>query len=81
VHDLENFDEKTILPNGLNNTRIISDNGKIHLCICCFGCWVKTPEREKETVRKLVEANGINSFAQKMELYFYDKIEDLEGVL
>jgi multimeric flavodoxin WrbA len=25
------------------NTTVISDNGKIHNCISCFGCWVKTP--------------------------------------
>ncbi|WP_310603673.1 flavodoxin family protein [Anaerosporobacter sp.] len=26
-----------------DNCRIIYDNGNIHHCIGCFGCWVKTP--------------------------------------
>jgi multimeric flavodoxin WrbA len=161
IHDIKNFDGKTLSKNNQNNTMVISDNGKIHPCICCFGCWVKTPgqcvindgynnmgtliskcnqmiivsrcfygsyspfvhnvldrsipyllpyfktengethhrnrydnniiftvhfygnisDREKETARKLVAANSINFFAQKTEVYFYDKIEDLQGVL
>jgi multimeric flavodoxin WrbA len=24
-------------------TIVISDNGKIQPCVCCFGCWIKTP--------------------------------------
>jgi multimeric flavodoxin WrbA len=41
IHDLKDFNE-TILVNQ-KETVIISDNGKIHPCICCFGCWIKTP--------------------------------------
>ncbi|MDR3356921.1 MAG: flavodoxin family protein [Spirochaetaceae bacterium] len=161
IHDLENFDKRTMVTNDPDNTTIISDNGKIHPCICCFCCWVKTPgqcvindgynnmglliskcdrlviisrcfygsyspfvhnvldrsipyilpyfrtndgethhksrygnnvmftvcfygnisDREKETARKLVVANGINLFARKTEISFYDKIEDIKGVL
>lgn len=25
------------------DTMVITDNGKIHNCIGCFGCWIKTP--------------------------------------
>jgi multimeric flavodoxin WrbA len=161
IHDVKNPHEKIAPGNGQNNITVISDNGKIHPCICCFGCWIKTPgqcvindgynnmgaliskcnrmiiisqcfygsyspfvhnvldrsipyilpyfrtkngethhknrydnniiftvyfygkisDKEKETARKLVMANGINFFAQKTEIYFYDKIEDLQGVL
>lgn len=161
IHDVKNPDEKIPPGNGQNNITVISDNGKIHPCICCFGCWIKTPgqcvindgynnmgaliskcnrmiiisqcfygsyspfvhnvldrsipyilpyfrtknsethhknrydnniiftvyfygkisDREKETARKLVMANGINFFARKTEIYFYDKIEDLRGFL
>jgi hypothetical protein len=161
IHDLENFDERTMAISDPDNTKIISDNGKIHPCICCFGCWIKTPgrcvindgydtmglllskcerlviisrcfygsyspfahnvldrsipyllpyfatkngethhknrydnaimltvcfygnisDREKETARKLVEANGINFFAKRTEISFYDKAEDMRGVL
>jgi len=41
IHDLKDFNE-TVLVNQ-KETVIISDNGKIHPCICCFGCWIKTP--------------------------------------
>jgi multimeric flavodoxin WrbA len=43
IHDIKNLDGKTLLKNNQNDTMVISDNGKIHPCICCFGCWVKTP--------------------------------------
>jgi multimeric flavodoxin WrbA len=141
------------LENKQNNTVIISDNGKINPCVCCFGCWIKTPGqcvikdgydnmgllhakckrmviisrciygsyspfihnildrsipyllpyfttkngethhkrrydnkftltvhfygeisyKEKETALKLVQANGINHYAQKTDVFFYDK--------
>lgn len=161
IHDVKDLNEKMPPENGQNNITVISDNGKIHPCICCFGCWIKTPgqcvindgynnmgaliskcnrmiiisqcfygsyspfvhnvldrsipyilpyfrtrngethhknrydnniiftvyfygktsDREKETAQKLVMANGINFFARKTEIYFYDKIEDLQGIL
>jgi multimeric flavodoxin WrbA len=43
IHDIKHLDEKTFFKNGQNDTAVISDNGKIHPCICCFGCWIKTP--------------------------------------
>jgi hypothetical protein len=41
----------------------------------------KISGREQETARKLVAANGVNFLAQKTEIYFYEKIEDLPEVL
>jgi len=43
IHDLESKDFKKIFPNHLDDTIIISDDGTIHHCIGCFGCWIKTP--------------------------------------
>ncbi len=43
IHDLESKDFKKIFPNQLDDTIIISDDGTIHHCIGCFGCWIKTP--------------------------------------
>ncbi len=42
VHDLTEEQAKYILPQN-TDTRIIGDDGTIHPCIGCFGCWVKTP--------------------------------------
>lgn len=42
VHDLTKEQANRILPQN-TETRIIGDNGTIHPCIGCFGCWVKTP--------------------------------------
>jgi multimeric flavodoxin WrbA len=161
IHDIKNPAEKELLKIDPNNTTVISDSEKIHPCIGCFGCWIKTPGqciindgynnmgvliskcnqliiisrcfygsyspfvhnvldrsipyllpyfrtkngethhqnrydntvafaayfygkisgREKETVRKLVAANGVNLFAQKTEIYFYNTIEDLPEAL
>jgi multimeric flavodoxin WrbA len=41
IHDLKNFD-KIVIANQ-KETVIISDSGKIHPCICCYGCWIRTP--------------------------------------
>jgi multimeric flavodoxin WrbA len=161
IHDIKNPAEKALMKIDSNSATVISDNGKIHPCICCFGCWTKTPgqcvinddyntmgaliskcsqiiiisrcfygsyspfvhnvldrsisyllpyfrtkdgethhmnrydnaitftvyfygkvsDREKETARKLVAANGVNFFLQKTETYFYDTVEDLPEVL
>jgi multimeric flavodoxin WrbA len=45
LHDAENPDKITMAMNLPGNTTVISDNGRIHPCVCCFGCWVKTPGR------------------------------------
>ena len=42
IHDLEKINEN-ILINKYDDITVISDNGKINPCICCFGCWIKTP--------------------------------------
>jgi multimeric flavodoxin WrbA len=160
IHDLESIDKTAILPDSHNSTTVISDNGRIRPCICCFGCWIKTPgqcvitdgyhnmgvllsgcerliiisrcfygsyspfvhnvldrsipyllpyfrtkngethhknrydnnmaftvyfygdstDREKETAQKLVRANGVNFFARKTEVYFYNTANDLKGI-
>lgn len=43
IHDLceQEFAAFNLGPD--TNTTVISDNGKIHNCIGCFGCWVKSP--------------------------------------
>jgi len=41
VHDVKNIEQ--YLKNNQDEITVISDNGKIIPCICCFGCWVKTP--------------------------------------
>jgi multimeric flavodoxin WrbA len=43
IHDRKDFSEKIPVKNDQNDTTVIFDNGKIHPCICCFGCWIKTP--------------------------------------
>lgn len=43
IHDLENSELQKIFSKSLDDTRIISDDGTIHHCIGCFGCWIKTP--------------------------------------
>ena len=43
IHDLKDPNETVLLKLDQKNNIIISDNGKIKPCICCFGCWLKTP--------------------------------------
>ena len=43
IHDLRDFNEKVLLGSNQKDTVVISDNGKIHPCIGCLGCWIKTP--------------------------------------
>ncbi|GFN36633.1 hypothetical protein [Tepidimicrobium xylanilyticum] len=43
IHDLETEDFQKLFPDLLSDTMVISDDGTIHHCIGCFGCWVKTP--------------------------------------
>lgn len=156
IHDLKDLDEGIVL-NTHGELTVISNDGKIRPCICCFDCWIKTPgqcaahdkynnmglllsktekliiisqcfygsyspfvhnvldrsisymlpyfminneethhvnrydnyfnlsahfygkisEKEKETARKLVKANGVNFFARKTEAYFYETSEEI----
>ena len=43
IHDLDKRDSGIIPESGTEETVCISDNGKIKPCICCYGCWLKTP--------------------------------------
>jgi multimeric flavodoxin WrbA len=43
IHDLEESNENVLLNNNRDNITVISNDGKINPCICCFGCWIKTP--------------------------------------
>jgi multimeric flavodoxin WrbA len=43
MHDLPEMDFNGIISAIDKETIIVSDNGKIHHCIGCFGCWIKTP--------------------------------------
>lgn len=43
IHDLSEDDFQTIFPEGTNNSTVISDDGRIHACIGCLGCLLKTP--------------------------------------
>lgn len=43
IHDLKSEEFEKLFPNGLEDTSVISDDGSIHNCIGCFGCWLKTP--------------------------------------
>jgi hypothetical protein len=81
IHDAENPDKITMAMNLPGNTAVISDNGRIHPCVCCFGCWVKTPGRcvindgyqdmgalISKCDRLVVIANGVNFFTRKTEI-------------
>jgi multimeric flavodoxin WrbA len=43
IHDQKDFNKEFLLKEIQNNTTVISDNGTIKPCICCFNCWIKTP--------------------------------------
>ena len=43
IHDLEEEKFKELLPSTTDHMTIVSDDGTIHPCIGCFGCWIKTP--------------------------------------
>ncbi|MBL4930436.1 flavodoxin family protein [Clostridium paridis] len=43
IHDLMHQDFTSIYQEQEDSTIVISDNGEIHNCIGCFGCWIKTP--------------------------------------
>jgi multimeric flavodoxin WrbA len=43
IHDLKDTEIKKIIKDNPEETVVISDDGKIKPCICCFGCWIKTP--------------------------------------
>lgn len=43
IHDLESKDFEKLFPSLSDRVKAISNDGTIHYCIGCFGCWVKTP--------------------------------------
>lgn len=43
IHDVEEENFKELLPSTTDNVIIVSDDGTVHNCIGCFGCWIKTP--------------------------------------
>jgi Multimeric flavodoxin WrbA len=43
IHDLKDDDLKKVFLGTADDMVIISDDGTIHNCIGCFGCWIKTP--------------------------------------
>ena len=43
IHDRKEINKEKILKDNTEETVFISDNGKIHPCISCFCCWIKTP--------------------------------------
>lgn len=43
IHDLSQKEFTALDLNIDENSTVISDNGTIHHCIGCFGCWIKTP--------------------------------------
>ena len=45
IHDLSPQEFESLHQGPDANTIVLSDNGKIHNCIGCFGCWIKTPGR------------------------------------
>ncbi len=45
IHDLDEQEYNSYVQGYDSDTIVISDNGTIHNCIGCFGCWLKTPGR------------------------------------
>ena len=43
LHDLDRNDFTELFPDQIRETMMISDDGTIHHCTGCFGCWIKTP--------------------------------------
>jgi len=43
IHDLSEEQFHLLFPVGIDDMNIISDDGTIHQCTGCFGCWIKTP--------------------------------------
>ena len=43
IHDMEKSHGELMLKHKKNNITVISDNGTIMPCICCYNCWIKTP--------------------------------------
>lgn len=43
IHDLKTEEFEKLNPGPSDEMLVISDDGSIHNCIGCFGCWVKTP--------------------------------------
>jgi multimeric flavodoxin WrbA len=43
IHDLNQQEFTSLQVIQDLHTKVISDNGTIHHCIGCFGCWIKTP--------------------------------------
>lgn len=43
IHDLITQDFQKHFPDLQESAMVISNDGMIHHCIGCFGCWVKTP--------------------------------------
>lgn len=43
VHDLNEQEFGDLLPSNREDIIIISNDQRIHPCIGCFGCWIKTP--------------------------------------
>ena len=43
IHDRNELTQENFLIDNTVETHIITDNGKMKPCICCFGCWIKTP--------------------------------------
>jgi multimeric flavodoxin WrbA len=43
ISDANNLEGMISSPGALKDYAVISDNGKILPCVCCFSCWIKTP--------------------------------------
>jgi multimeric flavodoxin WrbA len=41
LHDVKNIEQFCKINS--DELMVIADNGKIKPCLCCYGCWIKTP--------------------------------------